>query len=163
MVLDADGINNMVGACDELSRAGGRAVLTPHPGEMSRLTGHSVGEVQGQRRESVLELAARTGCVVALKGAGTLVASPDGRLSVNTTGGPLLGVGGTGDVLAGLIGSLLAQKLEPYDAARLGVYLHGLAADRLSVVLGDAGLLASELADEMPRARRDLVAAHGAR
>ena len=78
--------------------------------------------------------------------------------SINTSGGPILGTGGTGDVLAGLTGSLLAQGLAPYDAARVAVFLHGRAGDRLALQLGDAGLLASELADELPCARRELAA-----
>ena len=95
--------------------------------------------------------------MVVLKGAGTIVAAPDERWSINASGSPLLGVGGTGDVLAGLVGSLLAQGVPAYDAARLGVFLHGRAGDRLALHLGDAGLLASELADELPAARRELA------
>jgi NAD(P)H-hydrate epimerase len=94
--------------------------------------------------------------VVVLKGAGTVTAAPDGRAVVNTTGGPILGTGGTGDVLAGLIGALLAQGVEPFAAACLGVFLHGAAGDRIAARLGDSGLLASELADEIPLARRAL-------
>ena len=125
--------------------------------EMSRLVGLATGEVQAHRIEHARALACETGAVVVLKGAGTIVAAPDERWSINASGGPLLGVGGTGDVLAGLIGSLLAQGVSAYDAARLGVFLHGRAGDRLGLRLGDAGLLASELADELPASRRELV------
>jgi NAD(P)H-hydrate epimerase len=125
---------------------------------MSRLTGLATTDVQAQRIEHARALARDTGAVVGRKGSGTIVAAPDERWSINASGGPLLGVGGTGDVLAGLVGSLLAQGLPPYDAARLGVFLHGRAGDLLAVQLGDAGLLASQLADERPVARRTLAA-----
>ena len=156
MVVDADGLTVLAGGLRVLSRAKAPVVLTPHPGEMARLTGHSTEEVQANRRRLALDLARDTGAVVVLKGSGTLIAAPDGRLGVNVTGGPILGTAGTGDVLAGLIGSLLAQGVEAYDAARLGVNLHGRAGDRLAERLGDAGLLATELADELPLARHEL-------
>lgn len=159
MVIDADGLNALAGRLEVLRRARGPVLLTPHPGEMSRLVGKSIAEVQAERRRLALELAAETGAVVVLKGSGTMVAAPDGRLAVNLTGGPILGTAGTGDVLAGLVGSLLAQGLPPFDAAHVGTYLHGLAGDRLARRLGDAGLLASELADELPLARRELCGA----
>ena len=131
-------------------------MLTPHPGEMARLLDSSVREIQGARPQSARELAEVTRSVVVLKGSGTVVAAPGGHLSVNATGGPLLGTAGTGDVLAGLLGGLLAQGLEPWDAARLGVFLHGAAADRLATRLGSSGLLSSELADALPAAREAL-------
>jgi NAD(P)H-hydrate epimerase len=123
---------------------------------MARLTGLGTAQVQAQRIALARTLARDTRAVVVLKGSGTVVAAADGRWSVNTSGGPILGTGGTGDVLAGLTGSLLAQGLAPYDAARVAVFLHGRAGDRLALQLGDAGLLASELADELPGARREL-------
>jgi NAD(P)H-hydrate epimerase len=95
--------------------------------------------------------------VVVLKGARTVIAAPDGRLSVAPFENPALATGGTGDVLAGAIGSLLAQGVAPFDAARVGVYLHGLAGDAVRDRLGDAGLLASDLPDEIARARKRLV------
>ena len=156
-VVDADGLNALAGDLAVLRRARAPLVLTPHPGEMSRLTGLATGEVQARRIEHARALAAETGAVVVLKGSGTIVAAPDGRWSINASGGPLLGVGGTGDVLSGLVGSLLAQGLPPYDAARLGAFLHGRAGDRLALQLGDAGLLASQLADELPFARREFA------
>ena len=131
-------------------------MLTPHPGEMARLLDSSVREIQRARPQAARELAELTRSVVVLKGSGSLVAAPGGRLSVNATGGPLLGTAGTGDVLAGVLGGLLAQGLEPWDAARLSVFLHGAAADRLAARLGASGLLASELADEVPVAREAL-------
>jgi NAD(P)H-hydrate epimerase len=157
LVVDADGLNALAGEAAVVRRVRRGVVLTPHPGEMARLTGASTGDVQARRIDAARELARDSGAVVVLKGSGTVTAAPDGRWTLNTSGNPLLGTGGTGDVLAGLIGSLLAQHLPPYDAARLGVFLHGVAGDRLAVRLGDAGLLASELADELPHARRALA------
>src|SRR5262249_47045909 len=125
LVIDADGLNAMASAVDTLRRARRGVVLTPHPGEMSRLTGLPTADGRRQRVRVAGDLAQRTGAVVALKGAGTIVAAPDGRWTVNLSGGPILGTGGTGDVLSGVIGSLVGQGLAPYDAARLGVYLHG--------------------------------------
>jgi hydroxyethylthiazole kinase-like uncharacterized protein yjeF len=158
MVIDADGLNAIAGQLDVLRAAPAPRVLTPHPGEMARLTGLATKQVQADRIAHARTLARETGQVVVLKGSGTIVAAPDGRWSLNTSGGPILGTGGTGDVLAGLAGSLLAQGLDPYDAARVATFLHGRAGDRLALHLGDAGLLASELADELPQARRELVA-----
>lgn len=158
LVLDADGLNAVASVPDLLRGASRGLVLTPHPGEMSRLVRRPVPEIQAARIDSALAFARRVNGVVVLKGSGTVIAAPDGRVTVNASGGPLLASGGTGDVLAGVVGSLLAQGLAPYDAARVGVYLHGRAADLLVPELGDAGALASEIADQVPRARRELVA-----
>lgn len=158
ILIDADGLTVLGTRQAALRRAHGPVILTPHPGEMARLTGVSTAEVQTNRRRLARELARDTGAVVVLKGSGTLIAAPDGRLGVNPTGGPILGTAGTGDVLAGLIGSLLAQGVEAWEAARLGAYLHGRAGDRVAARIGPAGLLASELADELPLAREELRA-----
>jgi hydroxyethylthiazole kinase-like uncharacterized protein yjeF len=160
-VVDADGLNALAQGLEVLGHGRGPVVLTPHPGEMARLCGLSVPEVQEDRRAVALDLAGRTGAVVVLKGSGTLIAAPDGRLGVNTSGGPILGTAGTGDVLAGLLGGLLAQGMDAFDAARLAVFLHGSAGDRISGHRGDAGLLASELADEVPAARLALLGGVG--
>lgn len=157
LIVDADGLNALASERDVLGRAQAPVVLTPHPGEMARLTGLDTRAVQAKRIDHARALARDTGAIVVLKGSGTVVAAPDGRWSINASGGPILGTGGTGDVLAGLTGSLLAQGVAPYDAARLAVHLHGRAGDRLALRLGDAGLLASELADELPAARRELA------
>ncbi|HEY8515761.1 MAG TPA: NAD(P)H-hydrate dehydratase [Candidatus Binatia bacterium] len=158
LVVDADGLNALARDTSVLREAKHGVVLTPHPGEMARLVGSSTKDVQARRIEVARTLARDTGAVVVLKGSGTITAAPDGRWTLNTSGNPILGTGGTGDVLAGLLGSLLAQHLEPYDAARLAVFLHGAAGDRLAERLGDAGLLASELADELPLVRHALRA-----
>jgi NAD(P)H-hydrate epimerase len=146
MVLDADALNH-------LAAGGGRLrddrVLTPHPGEAARLlSGARVEDRIGAARA----IAARTGAVVCLKGARTVVAAPDGIVSLNPTGNPGLGTGGTGDVLAGLAGALLAQGLAALDAARLAVYLHGLAGDLAVASRGPIGIVAGDVAAELPRA-----------
>jgi hydroxyethylthiazole kinase-like uncharacterized protein yjeF len=150
MVIDADGANALAGQPEVIQGAGGLRILTPHPGEMGRLLGISSKEVQSQRLEVAKNFAAAHGVWVVLKGAQTIVAAPDGYLSLNPTGNPVLASGGTGDVLTGLIGGFLAQGLSPWDAARLGVYLHGLAADYLEEVMGPRGHIAGDLLTWLP-------------
>jgi len=149
MVVDADGVNAL--AADRSGwPAPGPRILTPHPGEMARLVGASVLEVQADRLGMARETAARLGVVLVLKGAQTLVADAHGRVSLNPTGNPALASGGTGDVLTGLLGGFLAQGLTPWDAARLGVYLHGLAADFFAARYGPRGLIAGDLIELFP-------------
>ncbi|MGB7911936.1 MAG: NAD(P)H-hydrate dehydratase [Desulfobaccales bacterium] len=160
MVVDADGINALAG--DEEGQkekgkrkkftlgAAGPRILTPHPGELARLLGCSTEEVQSRRLALARETAGQYGAVLVLKGAQTLVATPDGRLSLNPTGNPALASGGTGDVLTGLIGGFLAQGLSAWDAARLGVYLHGLSADWFAARHGPRGLVAGDLLSLFP-------------
>ena len=145
MVIDADGVNALAGQLEVVKVSKGPRILTPHPGEMGRILGIPSKEVQSQRLEVARNFATAQGVWVVLKGAQTLVAAPDGRLSLNPTGNPMLASGGTGDVLTGLIGGFLAQGLSPWDAARLGVYLHGLAADYLEEVIGLRGHIAGDL------------------
>ncbi len=158
MVIDADGLNALAGHLELLGELEGESppVLTPHPGEMARLTGRSVDEVEADRLTAAGELARQSRSVVVLKGARTVIALPDGRLFINGSGNPGLASGGTGDVLTGLIGGLLAQRMPSGDAALLGVFLHGLAADRLAERQGEAGLAAGDLVRELPFARREL-------
>ncbi|MFZ5447535.1 MAG: NAD(P)H-hydrate dehydratase [Thermodesulfobacteriota bacterium] len=150
MVIDADGVNNLAGDTSCLQDAAGPRLLTPHPGEMARLLGLSVSEVQARRLDLARETAVKLGVTLVLKGAQTLVAAEDGRVSLNPTGNPALASGGTGDVLTGLIGGFLAQGLTPWDAARLGVYLHGLAADYFVSQHGPRGLIAGDLLRVFP-------------
>ncbi|MGI9590648.1 MAG: ADP-dependent NAD(P)H-hydrate dehydratase, partial [Myxococcota bacterium] len=131
-------------------------VLTPHPGEAAALLGGSPAALNRDRPGAARRLAAETGCVVLLKGAATVVASPEGALIVNPTGGPALGSGGTGDVLTGVVTGFLAQGLGPEQAAGLAAWLHGFAADRLARSGGPAGLLAGDLARELPAAAQAL-------
>lgn len=148
-VVDADGLTAFAGRARDL-RADAARVLTPHPGEMARLLGCSIADVQRDRVETARELANRSGAVVVLKGARTVVAEPaeDGRglVYINPTGSPALASGGSGDVLAGIVGALLAQGVDPLDAAALGVYLHGAAGDSGR----DVGGLAGEVAERVP-------------
>ncbi|MFP3867337.1 MAG: NAD(P)H-hydrate dehydratase [Desulfobacteraceae bacterium] len=150
LVIDADGLNALADDPTCLGQAGAPIIITPHPGEMSRLAGKSAQEIQARRLEQAQELAHRHQVVVVLKGAQSVVAAPDGRISINPTGNPALASGGTGDVLTGMIGGFLAQRMLPFDAARLGVYLHGLAADQWVEWQGECGLLASELIEDLP-------------
>jgi len=161
LVLDADGLVAFAEALGELRARRAATVLTPHPGEAALLLGSSPAEVNRDRLAAARRLAAESGACVALKGAATVIAGPDGYATVNPTGGPALSAGGTGDVLTGVIAGLLAQGVAPRDAAALGVYLHGAAADRLAAGRGDAGLLASEVAGALPDALRTLGVAHG--
>jgi len=157
MVIDADALTALSGHVQLLERRQNlRTVLTPHPGEMARLTGLSTEEVQADRFSVARDFAVRHGVVLVLKGARTLVAAPDGRVHVNNSGHAGLASGGMGDVLTGLVGSLLAQGLPAFDAATLGVFLHGLAADRLLPTFGNAGLLATDVIRELPAARYSL-------
>ncbi len=149
VVLDADALNAVAEAPEILDLLAGRGVITPHPGEMARLTKTTGDVVQSERFHAAQALAQAHGITVVLKGAKTVIADGDGSLSVVPTGNPGLAKGGTGDVLCGIIGGLLAQKLSPSAAARAGAYLHGLAGDRLVLRRGQRGLLASELPEEL--------------
>ncbi len=158
MVIDADALSALGGHLHVLGRPGGlELVLTPHPGEMSRLTGLPIAEIQANRFNVARDFAVQHKVVLVLKGARTLIASPDGTVLVNTTGHAGMASGGMGDVLTGVIGGLLAQGLNAKDAATLGVFLHGMAADRLYDTFGDAGLLASDVMYELPAARLALA------
>ena len=157
LVLDADGLNAFGGQIEKL-KAGdsrNRRVLTPHPGEMARLLGVSIPEVQSDRPGAAAQCARRSGCVAVLKGAGTLVCDGS-RLYKNTTGNPGMATGGTGDVLSGVIGALFGQGLSAFDAACLGVYLHGLAGDLAAERLGVWSLMAGDMIDELPNAFKSL-------
>jgi len=154
VVVDADGLSLLSPA--EPGVFPPRCVLTPHPGEMARLLGTEVAAVQSNRIATVREAAARLGCVVVLKGPATLVAAPDGRLGVNSTGGPALATGGTGDVLTGVTAACLARGLDPYDAAVAAVYLHGLAGEVAEERFGAPGALAGDVLAALPEALRRL-------
>ncbi len=132
-------------------------ILTPHPGEMARLMGITPSQVQQQRLEAARGLAGRLGVFLVLKGAGTVVAGPDGRMAINTSGNYLLATAGSGDVLSGIIGGLLARGLRPWNAACLGVFLHGLIADRLRAAGCGLGVTAVEIERELPAALAALM------
>ncbi|MCF8034097.1 MAG: NAD(P)H-hydrate dehydratase [Desulfarculaceae bacterium] len=152
LVVDADGLFALGQGFGEAGPGAAEAVITPHPGEAARLLGISTDQVQADRLAAARRLAAKGDCVAVLKGARTVVAEPEGRAWVNPTGNPLLASGGSGDVLAGVIGGLMAQGLGALAAALAGVYAHGLAADLASAEYGQRGLAAGELADWLPEA-----------
>jgi hydroxyethylthiazole kinase-like uncharacterized protein yjeF len=158
LVADADFLNAFAGRPGALSRRPA-TVLTPHPGEAGRLLALSGRAVQADRAKAAAALARASRAIVVLKGAGTLTAAPGGHLAANPTGTPLLATAGSGDVLAGAIGALLAGGMPPREAAIAAVYLHGAAGELLAERLGDAGLLTAELADALPLARKALCTA----
>lgn len=148
-VLDADCINFLAENIDILERAKYTKILTPHPGEMARLCHTSVEAIQADRLGIAKEFAQKYNCVLVLKGFNTVIATPQGRLYVNTSGSDALATGGSGDVLAGVIASLTAQGYTAEDAAVLGAYVHGFAAERLSEKYGKSGVLPSDLPCEI--------------
>ncbi len=151
VTIDADGLNLLQKSLTALSERTAPTVLTPHPGEMARLLGSTSSEVQADRLRWAGELAEKTGAVVVLKGARTVIASPDGEVWLNLTGNPSLATAGTGDVLAGMVASLLARGLRPVEAARLAVFAHGEAADRLLDTQSQHSLMPTDLIQYLPK------------
>jgi NAD(P)H-hydrate epimerase len=157
-VIDADGLNLLAHHLEILDQRNDvPLVLTPHPGEMARLTGVTVAEIEANRFEAAQQFARKYGVVLLLKGARTVIAAPDGRVNINSTGNDGLASGGSGDVLTGLIGGLLAQGLDGFSAATLGAWLHGRAAELVAASQGTAGMAASDLLTQLPVAREELV------
>ncbi len=157
LLVDADGLNALAKERDWPALLPPESIVTPHPGEMSRLLGGEEVSGGGADRLAVAERAASAwGHVVALKGGCTVIAAPDGHVRINWPPNPALATAGTGDVLAGVIGALLAQGLAPLDAASLGVYLHGRAGLRVAARLGVAGAVAGDLPEEAPLAIREI-------
>jgi len=161
LLVDADGLNALApqhrveGATDALRR-GAPTVITPHPGEMGRLSSTTTQEVQRRRLETARALAIECGATVVLKGQRTIVADPQGKAAVNPTGNPGMATGGTGDVLAGMIGALLARGCDPWLSSIAGVYVHGLAGDAAARAQGEEGMVAGDLLRELPGALRAL-------
>jgi NAD(P)H-hydrate epimerase len=154
LVLDADGLNALGSQTGPLRGRSAPVILTPHPGEFARLLGCDVATVQADRQGLAVQFAADHGLVLVLKGHGSIVT--DGRrVYHNRTGNPGMATGGTGDVLTGLIAALLGQGLEPFAAAQLGVFLHGLAGDLARDELGEVSLIASDLLQYLPQAIRN--------
>ena len=163
LVLDADGLNAFEGRGDELTGNIGSLVITPHPGEMARLTGRTIAEVQNNRIDVARNFAREHELIVVLKGHRTLSASPSGEIWVNPTGNPGMATGGTGDVLTGIIAGLVAQyPSEPLRATALGVYLHGLAGDVAAEQMGENSLVASDLIRALPEAFARMRSSHAA-
>jgi hydroxyethylthiazole kinase-like uncharacterized protein yjeF len=159
LVIDADGLNILAGQSPRggvWRRLTDDAILTPHPGEMARLTGTDVSEIQRNRMGVARSMAGAWHKTIVLKGAYTVVAAPDGRIVVSPFANPALASGGTGDVLAGAIAGFVAQGRPLFEAAVAGVYVHGRAGDLVSRKLGDAGAVASDLLSELPLAIRGI-------
>lgn len=158
LVVDADALTAMAGEDDLWHQRTAPTIITPHPGEMSRLLGQPVAELERDRFATARITAARFNAVVVFKGAPTVIAAPDGALFVNPTGNPGLAVAGTGDTLAGAVTALLAQGLPPLLAATLATYLGGLAADRIANDKGIRGMTAPDLCEAIPYAMKELAA-----
>ena len=156
LVVDASALNAFAARGADINPDGRPRVITPHPGELARITGNSTSEIARDRVAAAREAARVCNCVVVLKGHQSLIASPDGQVFVNPTGNPGMASGGMGDVLAGMIAALLARGADPLDAACLGVYLHGLAGDILAEDMGDTGLAAMDVAERIPAATQRL-------
>jgi hydroxyethylthiazole kinase-like uncharacterized protein yjeF len=150
LVIDADGLNALADSPRSKGKLGKNRVLTPHPGELSRLTGKTADAINADRPAAARKAAKEWGAIVVLKGAHTVVAHPDGRTSEDPHEVPALATGGTGDVLSGIIGGLIAQGSDPFVAAVTGVYIHASAGRRIAHRLGDSGLLAGDLLAEIP-------------
>ncbi len=156
IVIDGDGLNILSGIDNWWEKFKLNAVLTPHPGEMGRLTGLTVQDLQSNREQVALRFTKKWNQTLVLKGANTVIVSPAGEVSLSPFANPALATAGTGDVLAGAIAGLLAQGLNLFDAACSGVYLHGLAAEMFKDEVGDAGLLASDLLKLLPEVIKNL-------
>ena len=157
MVVDADALSALAGHLDLLRHAAGPRALTPHPGEMARMLGSTIEAVQADRIEIARAFAREHGVAIALKGAHTVIAGPDGHVAINPTGNPGMAKGGSGDVLTGVVGTLLAREIGPAAALRAGCYVHGLAADVTVRDRGEYGMLASDIIEGLPAALRALA------
>jgi NAD(P)H-hydrate epimerase len=154
LVVDADALTLMAGNLKQVRSARAPMIFTPHPGEMARLTGSNSKTIQADRLKTAAAFASRNNVILVLKGARTVIAEPSGPLWVNTTGNAGLASGGTGDVLTGVIAGLAAGKMTPADAARVGVFVHGLAADRIAGERVVTGIKVEKLLDAVPAALR---------
>jgi NAD(P)H-hydrate epimerase len=150
VILDADALNLLAGETRLLKKLGIPVILTPHPGEMSRLTGKKISEIQEGRIACAREFAVEFNLHLVLKGAGTVIAHPDGSLFINPTGNSGMASGGMGDILTGIIAGFVAQGYPAEEAARIAVYLHGTAGDRLAESMGPFGFLASDILNSIP-------------
>jgi hydroxyethylthiazole kinase-like uncharacterized protein yjeF len=158
LVIDADGITAVASRPDILKECKSSVVLTPHPGEMARLVGTTTQKVQDDRIGVAKAFATTYGCIVVLKGNKTIISTPAGEVYINPTGNPGMASGGTGDILTGMIGGLLAQGFSPLEAATWGVYLHGLAGDIAVRNIGEAPLIAGDIIDYLPDAFKEVKA-----
>jgi NAD(P)H-hydrate epimerase len=156
LIIDADGLNALADLKKVSSLLQNRkrlTIITPHEGEMSRLTGLPIQKIIGQRKKVAIECARRWRSIVVLKGNNTVIATEPGKVLVNQTGGPALATPGSGDVLTGIIATLVAQNLDkPFGAAAVAVYLHGLAGDLAAKDLGERSVISSDIIDYLPKA-----------
>ena len=157
LVIDADGLNALAGRAELLKKAKAPLVLTPHPGEFSRLTNKTKDEIHDDRKELALGFANEYNTVLVLKGHETVVASPGGEWYINKTGNPGMATAGCGDVLTGIITSFIGQLVDPFVASCLGVYYHGLAGDQAAAEKGMVSLLASDLLQKLPYVLKTLA------
>jgi ADP-dependent NAD(P)H-hydrate dehydratase len=152
LVIDADGLNNLAGIKNWPARLKAKLILTPHPGEMKRLWSALLREeLPADRQEQAIQLAKRTNAIIVLKGAGTVVTDGE-KVYINKTGNPGMATAGSGDVLTGIITALLGQGLSNFDAAVLGVYIHGLAGDIAAEKVGQVSLMTTDIIDSLPDA-----------
>ena len=149
IVIDADGINALCGSIDIIKKRKAPVILTPHPGEMARLCSLTVADIEADRVGAARKFAAEYGCVLVLKGANTVIATPKGEIFFNLTGNPGMATGGSGDLLSGIIVSLLAQGFPADEAAKAGVYLHGEAGDKAAAKRGERAMLPSDMIKEL--------------
>ncbi|MCD5397512.1 NAD(P)H-hydrate dehydratase [candidate division NPL-UPA2 bacterium] len=156
IVIDADGLNGLAGDISLLTKSPASIIITPHPGEMGRLLGKATKDVQSERIGVTQEVASQTGTVVVLKGARTVISDREEEVYVNPTGNPGMAQGGMGDILTGMIASFIGQGLTELEAAKAGVYIHGLAGDIAAENQGETGLIASDLLDNLPQAIKRL-------
>ncbi len=157
MVIDADGLNALAQDREILSRLNSEAVLTPHPGEMARLTNTAIPTLEADRIDTAQQFASEHGVTLVFKGAPTVTSNPNGNLWINSTGNPGMATGGMGDVLTGVIAGLMAQGIPSESAAALGVYLHGLSGDIAAERFGRHGLIASDVLKTVPEAIFSLI------
>lgn len=157
LVIDADALNIISKRVSLLAEIRAGAVITPHPGEMSRLTGKSIEYIMANRIETAREFAVKWKVTVVLKGADTVTALPNGDTYINSTGNPGMATAGAGDVLTGVIASLIGQGIPMEKAAVTGVYLHGLAGDIASAEFGEYGMIASDIAAKLPAAIKSIL------
>lgn len=157
MVIDADGLNALIGRTSLLKKLKSPAVLTPHPGEFVRLFGKPVPHGRKERCARAAQAAKEFRVVLVLKGNETVVAFPEGGIYVNRTGNSGMATGGAGDVLTGIIAGLLGQGLKPFQAASAGVYLHGLAGDLAAKKMGEVSLIAGDILNHLPSAFRNVL------
>jgi len=157
LVLDADALNAIRAKPSILRKTKSVKILTPHPGEMSRLTGHSTKFIENNRVAVAKKFANQSHCIVILKGHKTIVASFDGKIFINTTGNVGMATAGSGDVLTGIIAAFLAQGIDSFDAAKIAVFIHGKAGDMAARQKGKASLLATDILDSLPIALKNFV------